>query len=120
MQAFIQKFRHPTWSIPLALLAACVLAFGLLIPWLGFYYDDWHFIYYASRGTPGLVEVFNYDGHPMSVWSYILAFNLLGDHPLLWHLFALLWRWLAVVVFWLCLNTLWPRQRLQTFSAALF
>ena len=35
------------------LLAACALAFGLFIPWLGFYYDDWHFIYYATQGAQG-------------------------------------------------------------------
>ncbi len=119
MHLLIQKIRVSPLSIPLALLAACVLAFGLLIPWLGFYYDDWHFIYYASRGTQGLIDIFNYDGHPMSVWTYILAFKLLGYDPLLWHLTSLIWRWLAVTIFWLCLKRLWPKYDRQTFTAAL-
>lgn len=120
MHPLIQKLRFSPWRIPLLLVAACVLAFGLFIPWLGFYHDEWHFIYYQSmRGTQGLVDLFNYDGHPLGVWSYILGFGLLGDHPLAWHLYSLLWRWLAVAVFWLCLKRLWPGHDRQTGTAAL-
>lgn len=120
LTAFFQKQRFSTLSIPLALLAACVLAFGLLIPWLGYYHDEWHFIYYhAIRGAQGLVDLFTYDGHPLAVWSYIISFDLLGVGPLGWHIYALLWRWLAVSLFWLCLDRLWPDRKRFTFIAAL-
>ena len=33
------------WTAPAALLGACLLAFGLTIPWLGLYADDWPFVY---------------------------------------------------------------------------
>jgi hypothetical protein len=106
--------------MPLALLGALVLAFGLLIPWLGYYHDEWHFIYYdAIRGPQGLVEMFKYDGHPLAVWTYLLSFNLLGVRPLGWHIYSLLWRWLAVTMFWLLLNRLWTSQKRLTFIAAL-
>ncbi len=120
MQQFIRKIRFSLWSVPLALLAVCVLAFGLFLPWLGYYHDEWHFVYYsAMRGTQGLVDMFAYDGHPLAVWSYLLSFGLLGYKPIFWHMYALIWRWLAVTMFWLCLTRLWPNRPRQTFTAAL-
>src|SRR6266478_2418797 len=99
MGPIFQKIRFSSRSVPLALLAVCVLAFGLLIPWLGFYHDEWLFVYYASmRGSHGLTDLFNYLGHPLGAWSYILGFALLGENPLAWHLYALVWRWLAVAI----------------------
>jgi hypothetical protein len=120
MQQFVQKIRFSAWSVPLALLAACVLAFGLFIPWLGYYHDGWHFVYYsAMRGPQGLADMFAYDGHPLAVWSYLLSFGLLGYKPIFWHIYALIWRWLAVTMFWLCLKRLWPERPRQAFTAAL-
>jgi len=108
------------WGIPLALLAACFMAFGLLIPWLGYYHDEWHFIYYeAIRGTQGLVDLFNYDGHPLAALVYILSFKLIGLNPIAWHLYSLIWRWLAVTMFWRLLDLMWPGQKRFTFTAAL-
>jgi hypothetical protein len=106
------------WSVPLTLLGVLILAFGLQIPWLGYGYDEWHFIYYATRGVEGIKEIFHYDGHPQSIWSYILSFNLLGYDPLGWHLYSLFWRWLAVCTLWWCFHLTWPQKRIQTFSAA--
>ena len=37
----IKTFHFPEYTIPLALLAVTGLAYGVLIPWLGFYWDDW-------------------------------------------------------------------------------
>jgi len=110
----------PAWSAPFILLGVLVLAFGILIPWQGYGWDEWHFIYYSTRGNEGLIELFNYDGHPQAVWSYILTFNLLGYEPVVWHVFAFFWRWLAVCVFWWVFHLTWPEKRVQTFSAALF
>ncbi len=116
---FFDKLRFPDWSIPFALLAVCILAYGLLIPKLGFYQDDWHFIYNAyTRGAAGLTELLNFDGHPLAAPLYIASFNLLGFNPINWQIFSLFWRWLAVVIFWLVLHRTWPAQRRATFTAA--
>ena len=47
MKIMFNKLSFSKRSIPLALLAAHILAFGLLLPFLGYYQDDWHFVYYA-------------------------------------------------------------------------
>jgi hypothetical protein len=120
IHTYLQRIKLTPKSIPIALLAANVLAFGLLIPFLGYYQDDWHFVYYAyTRGAQGLWELFNYDGHPFSAWSYVIGFKFLGFKPLYWHLFSLTWRWLACVAFWLCIHELWPRRVRETLAAAL-
>jgi hypothetical protein len=119
MRPFFTKIHLPNWSIPLALLAICGAAFGLLTPWLGFHQDDWHFVYYAfTGGAAGLKELFYYDGHPLAAWSYILAFQLLGFKPLGWHLLSLLLRWLSVTALWLCFQQVWPARRRETFFAS--
>lgn len=107
-----------SWGTPLMFLIILFLSFGLMIPWLGHEFDEWHFVYYATRGAQGLTEIFYYDGHPQAVWSYIPSFNLLGYNPVAWHLYSLLWRWLAVLSFWLCLKRIWPYYRRQIFFAS--
>jgi hypothetical protein len=39
--------RLSSWTLPFALLATLILAFGLLVKDLGFYQDDWHHIYFG-------------------------------------------------------------------------
>jgi hypothetical protein len=115
------KIRFIPTNIPLFLLVASGLAFGIISPFLGFYQDDWHFVYYyVTRGLPGLVEIFIYDGHPLSAWSYILGFWLLGINPVAWQLFSVFLRWLAAWAVWKLLHQLWPNHLRQTFLSALF
>ena len=116
---YFDTLHIPDWSIPIALMAVCLLAYGWLIPKLGFYQDDWHFVYYAyTRGAAGLTELLNYDGHPLAAPLYIASFNLLGFNPINWQIFSLFWRWLAIAAFWLTLHRTWPTQRRLTFTAA--
>lgn len=108
------------WSIPLAFLAALVLAFGLLIPTLGIYQDDWLFIYnHYALGPQGIWEFMYYDGTPFASLLNNLQFALLGYAPLNWHIASLLSRWLTVVIFWLILRRLWPGHPRQAFFSAL-
>ena len=96
-----QKLLDSRWSAPAGLLALCILAYGLLIPWLGYSYDEWHFVYYAGlRGGQNLAQLFNYDGHPQALWFYQVAFQLLGSGPSGWHLFSLFWKAASVLMFW--------------------
>lgn len=119
IQSSLQKMQIPDWGIPVGLLGVCLLAYGLLISRLGYYQDEWHFIYYAyTRGAAGLTELLNFDGHPLAAPLYIASFYLLGFAPINWQIYSLFWRWLAVVAFWLVLNRTWPGHRRVTFTAA--
>lgn len=117
--AYLEKQTLPAWASPVALFAICLLAYGLFIPGQGFYQDDWHFVYYAyTRGAAGLIELLNYDGHPLAAALYVPSFQLLGFNPVAWQIYSLVWRWLAVAAFWLVLHRLWPEKRRETFTAA--
>ncbi|MGE5252226.1 MAG: hypothetical protein ACM3QS_18640 [Bacteroidota bacterium] len=105
----------------LALLTACVITFGLLSPWLGFYQDDWHFIYYANQGLSKVWELSAYDNRPFASWPYIAGFALLGFRPFAWQVIGIVLRWLTAFAFWLFFRALWPRHsRLVIIPALLF
>ena len=96
---------------PLVLLAILVISFGLLIPVLGLYWDDWPAVTLARLRGVGAFWNFYQGERPFSAWTYILTMPILGTTPWVWHIFALLLRWLAVLAMWWCLRGLWPRQK---------
>jgi hypothetical protein len=108
-------------SVPLALLLLCIVSFGLLIPWLGYYWDDWPVILMTRlQGAQGFWNFYQYD-RPFSAWTYILSAPILGSSPLPWHIFTLLLRWGTVLGMWWSLMRLWPnRVREVTWIAFLF
>ena len=108
-------------SFPLALLSLCILSFGLFIPWLGYYWDDWPVV--VSTYLRGLGFFWNfYSGErPLEGWVYILTIPFLGTRPLVWHIFILAMRWLTVLLMWWVLRSLWPQRTRQiTWMALLF
>ncbi len=89
-----------------------IMAYGLQIPFLGFFQDDWNFVYYYSmNGTQGLLELMSIDGRPAGVWVYSLGFNLFGYNAALWQLYSILFRILTTITAVLILNRLLPERR---------
>ena len=98
------------WFHPLILLGVAILAFGLLIPWLGFYWDDWPKAWFLhSLGPSGFRDVYAAD-RPNLAWTYLLTTTLLGESPIAWQIFGLLTRWLSAVALWWLLKKLWPKR----------
>ena len=103
------------------MLALHIIAFGLYIPFLGFYWDDWPVILTGRlQGAPGYLAFYEHD-RPISAVTFITLFPILGSHPVVWHIFTLLLRWLTSVALWWTLTILWPaRRREATWTALLF
>jgi hypothetical protein len=116
-----KRLNLPAWTVPLVLLALCLLSFGLLIPWLGYYWDDWAKISVSRLfGLSGYWAYYAED-RPLSSWTHILLTPILGYRPIFWHIFALLLRWLSACGLWWSLSGLWPHARRQNaFTAMLF
>src|SRR3989337_383606 len=93
---FFNRFRFPLMS-----LAFCVLAYGLLIPWLGLYWDDWALTWFSHEYSPEFF--FNYAPYrPASGWLYYFSFSLLGESVFAWQVYAVFWHWASVLAFgWL-------------------
>jgi hypothetical protein len=117
----MKKINFRAWTIPWALLLLCLVSFGLLIPWLGFFWDDWPIVLMTRlQGAAGFWKFYQFD-RPLSSWVYILSTPLLGTTPFIWHLFSLLVRWLTILGMWWSLRCLWPqRTREVTWMALLF
>ncbi|MCB9112693.1 MAG: hypothetical protein H6634_15725 [Anaerolineales bacterium] len=107
---------------PIAFLLIAIAGFGLLANRLGYYQDDWPYIFYAfNKGISSLKIEMYYDSRPNAAWMYISLFKLLGFKPIAWHITALITRWLTATTLWYFLKRLWPsRTREITFAIFIF
>lgn len=105
----------------IAIIVAGILAFGLLIPSLGFFQDDWHFIHYGSAaGARGMLEFLTMDGRPTAAWVYATLYPLLGFSPLPWHALSLTLRLVTVLLAFSTLTTLFPNRTRTNLLASFF
>lgn len=105
--------QHITWLFPLFLLGITVMAYGLLLPWLGFYWDDWPMQWFLQAlGPESFDQVWAMD-RPLVGLLFQATMALFGAVPLRWHLFGLLTRWLSLLSFGWALRELWPERRTQ-------
>ncbi len=89
-------------------MVLAILAYGLVIPWLGFYWDDWPLVWYAHHLGADVYQDFA-AYRPASGWIYYFSFLFVGYSPLAWQVYALLARWLSALAFWWLLKLLWPK-----------
>ncbi len=101
--------RKPVIS-PLVFLGMIVLSFGIYIPWLGLYGDDWQYLYVFHLLGAGEYPAFVAPDRPFSAWVYQLFTPVFGETVWAYHLLVLLLRWLAALSFWWVLKLLWPEK----------
>ncbi len=107
------------WTAPLALLLAALLSYGLRLRGMGFYWDDWPYLYLFQRGGTELLRNSLGADRPTLSWLYTLMMSLLGTSPLAWQMFALLARLLTGWAFYFLLRQVWPGERMGALTAAL-
>jgi len=108
--AWLKNCSLPPWSLPLALLLVAVLAYGLLIPWLGFYWDDFPWVWIAEAMGPGGLQRYFATNRPVWGLLYQATSAVLGSEPLGWQIFSLLMRWTTALLVWLLLRRVWSRH----------
>ena len=111
MKQTIQKFtRNETFLSALLILLTAIITYGLSIPRLGYYHDDWYLLWSGqARGAASIISLFSTD-RPFMGMVYSYVYRLLGDSLLGWHLYALLWRLVGGLAFFWILRLLWPGQ----------
>jgi len=98
------------YSVALALLILCILAFGIYIPWMGFYWDDWPWMFFSHiLGPKSLIEI-DQEHRPISSLMLWLGAEWLGETPLYWQLHALMLRWFAGLALWWAMVKVWPHR----------
>src|SRR5574339_603463 len=89
--------RREFWSAAALVVFAAILTYGVLLPQLGFYRDDWYMLQTGrGRGAQGLIEIFQTD-RPFIGYLFAIYFRLIGSAPLGWHLAALAYRMIGAV-----------------------
>lgn len=104
-----ERLRSP-WLFPVALLMVGVAAHGLLIPTLGFYWNDWQGIYFNELNLPAIGFQY-YAERPLNALIYLALFPITGSNPVAWQVTALLLRWGGLLFVYYTFNLLWPEHR---------
>jgi hypothetical protein len=106
-------------SIPLLFLLVTLVAYGLLLPLTGFYWDDWPFAWMARfLGPQEFIPAFA-AVRPFLGPIFFVTTSLIPPVPLYWQIFALIIRFLAVLSAWFALNQIWPHHKRQTLLTSL-
>ena len=104
---------------PIILLTIVALAYGLFIPWLGFYLDDWYIVWFRHFfGSAAFTDFFAQD-RPFLAWIYVVLTPLMGDSPIAWQTFAVLTRWILGLAFWDLLKQIWPEHNFEAAVGAM-
>ncbi len=118
VQNFISRLTKTKYT-PCAILVFMIASFGVLIPSLGFYWDDWPMIWFGHlTGTSGYIDALASD-RPFLAGIYLITTSILGSTPGAWHILALLSRWLTAFTLWWTLKKLWPDNEEQVAWIAL-
>lgn len=105
--------------IPLFFALITIIAYGLLLPFTGFYWDDWPFAWAARFLGPSQFLSSFAGFRPFLGPIFFLTTSLIPSNPILWQIFALIIRFAAALSAWFALDQIWPRFRFQTLIASL-
>ncbi|RPJ26257.1 MAG: hypothetical protein EHM33_12215 [Chloroflexi bacterium] len=106
-------------SFPLLFLIVTIVAYGLLLPLTGFYWDDLPFAWIAQfLGSWEFIPAFS-QVRPFLGPIFFVTTSLIPPVPLYWQIFAILIRCLSGLATWFALNQIWPHHRRQTLIASL-
>lgn len=104
---------------PLVLVIVAVLAYGLLLPQLGFYWDDLPMSWIRYQmGTEAMTQYFS-TNRPVWGLLYQLTTRLFPQVPIYWQVFALFWRWLTSLLVWAAMRELFPKRTRMALSISL-
>jgi hypothetical protein len=119
LNQFLQRVKFDRRSIPGALLALTILAYGLLIHQLGFYWDDWPWIFWSHYFGKGGLLLIDQGYRPLSGVILWLGGLISGDSPAAWQVVNLLYRWFSALALWWALSKLFPKSFEKTVWIAL-
>lgn len=116
---FLKKINISETFVALSMITiTTLLSYGILIPQLGFYRDDWYMLLAGqTEGAQGIINLFAID-RPLIGYIYAFDYALLGSSVLGWHLYALFLRLLGSVGFFYLLRVIWPEKKFETAIAA--
>ena len=93
-------------------------AYGLLLPFTGFYWDDWPFAFIAKFLGPAEFNPAFAPYRPFLGPIFYITTSLIPPVPLYWQIFALVIRFIIGVSAWWMFQQIWPDRPRVAFIAA--
>ena len=120
MKNTFNKLRQKeTIIVPSILFVLVLLAYGLLTPHMGFYWDDWPFAWLLRFfGPTEFIAAFR-SFRPFLGPIFTMTTALFGGDPFTWQLVGLAIRFLLSLELWYVLRLIWPSQKLNSMWVAL-
>jgi len=115
----MSKLRFTEKTIPIVFFILTILTYGLMLPWTGFYWDDWPFAWIENfLGPAEFIPAF-IPFRPFLGPIFFVTTSLLPPNPLVWQSLALLLRFALAWAAWWTFKSIWPDQPWQTLTASL-
>jgi hypothetical protein len=105
---------------PVFLLLLAFLTYGILLPFLGFYWDDFPYAWFAHVGGANGVFRAVAEDRPVLGLLYAVTVPILGGNPLVWQFFAIITHWLCAFLVFLLIKEIWHSQEDAAWIAILF
>jgi hypothetical protein len=107
----LNQLLQKKFTIPAVLLLLVFLAYGLLVPWMGFYWDDWPFAWFLKFFGPAeFIESFR-PFRPLLGPIFMMTTAIFGGHPVVWQILGLIIRFLLGLEVWWLLRKVWPTRQ---------
>jgi len=115
----MRKLRFTEKHIPVALFFLTILTYGLMLPWTGFYWDDWPFAWIEHfLGPAEFIPAFE-PFRPFLGPIFFGTTSLLPPNPVVWQSLGLLLRFALTWATWWSFKNIWPNKKWQTLTVAL-
>lgn len=105
---------------PILFALITIIAYGLLLPKTGFYWDDWPFAWIAKfLGPSEFIPAFA-PFRPFLGPIFYFTTSLVPPVPLYWQIFALVIRFIIGISAWWAFKQIWPERPHTALIASLF
>jgi hypothetical protein len=109
-----------SYATPALLALVAIVAYGLLIPQLGFYWDEVPISWIRYELGPAAMTKYFSTNRPVWGLLYQITTRLIPQIPIYWQFFGLFWRWMTALLVWAIVRELWPGRRQFALIVSLF
>lgn len=121
MKEKTQTLLQKPFAIPAVFAILIILAYGILVPRMGYYWDDLPFAWFLKFFGPAeFIPAFK-PFRPLLGYVFLVTTAIFGGNPITWQILGLIARFILSLQVWSLLRKVFPtRQRSALWVALLF
>jgi hypothetical protein len=120
MSTQLRSLQFSKKTLPWVFALVGILAYGLLTPWMGFYWDDWVFVWLLKHNGPAELARSFLPYDPLVSPFFLITSSIFGTSAFAWQLFGLVIRVLVSFSALWTFHQIWPQHSRKVIWAALF